>query len=514
MMGRLASTPVRAALLIAAALIAVAAVFLAPAATLARGWLVAFALASGFPLGSLALLMIHRLTGGAWGEAAGPVLRTGALLVPVAALGFIPVALALPALYPWAADPASISASVRDWYLNPTAFLARAAIVLGLWSMLGVVFGLGRGGRLLAGLGLALSAVATVAVAVDWFLSVDPRYVSSAFALLVASRFLVTVLAVVAVIGPPVVGRASAGDIATLMVAGLMACVYLELMSFIVAWYGNLPPKAAWYLARSGAGWSAMAVAALAFTLLALVTLLGRRAGSDTWQGLRVAGLATLAALALETAWLIAPAFADAEAALAAALGGLAVLILVALALWPRGWTAAAMAPSAGSLPSPRQPTAVAAVQHVYDEMWRRPQRAPQVTHHATMPIEDMHEREQLEDPAVENRPVLGSIFGFIALVVVCVVVAYGYVWVELRQRLVLAPVTSPEPRLQLDPSADLQRFEASQGAALEGYAWVDKPGGVARIPIERAMDIIAQRGNAAFDNPLAPAPQRSGALP
>lgn len=52
-----------------------------------------------------------------------------------------------------------------------------------------------------------------------------------------------------------------------------------------------------------------------------------------------------------------------------------------------------------------------------------------------------------------------------------------------------------PDPRLQTDPVLDLKAFRAQEDAKLHGYAWVDKNAGVVRIPIERAMELIAERG-------------------
>src|SRR5262245_1179145 len=52
-----------------------------------------------------------------------------------------------------------------------------------------------------------------------------------------------------------------------------------------------------------------------------------------------------------------------------------------------------------------------------------------------------------------------------------------------------------PEPRLQEDPMADLARMRAEEQAALDGYGWVDREHGVARIPVQRAMEILVQRG-------------------
>jgi hypothetical protein len=52
-----------------------------------------------------------------------------------------------------------------------------------------------------------------------------------------------------------------------------------------------------------------------------------------------------------------------------------------------------------------------------------------------------------------------------------------------------------PAPRLQTDPVADLQELRARDQALLSGYAWVDRDGGVVRLPIERAIDVLAARG-------------------
>jgi hypothetical protein len=52
-----------------------------------------------------------------------------------------------------------------------------------------------------------------------------------------------------------------------------------------------------------------------------------------------------------------------------------------------------------------------------------------------------------------------------------------------------------PEPRLQEHPEEDMRQLRAQEDAILQGYGWVDKGSGVARIPIEEAMKIVVQRG-------------------
>jgi hypothetical protein len=52
-----------------------------------------------------------------------------------------------------------------------------------------------------------------------------------------------------------------------------------------------------------------------------------------------------------------------------------------------------------------------------------------------------------------------------------------------------------PGPRLQAAPIEDLHRFRTLENAFLNGYSWVDRDAGTVRIPIDRAMDLLVQKG-------------------
>jgi hypothetical protein len=52
-----------------------------------------------------------------------------------------------------------------------------------------------------------------------------------------------------------------------------------------------------------------------------------------------------------------------------------------------------------------------------------------------------------------------------------------------------------PGPRLQTNPRQDLIDLRASEAATLNSYGWVDKAGGVVRIPISEAMKLTVERG-------------------
>jgi hypothetical protein len=52
-----------------------------------------------------------------------------------------------------------------------------------------------------------------------------------------------------------------------------------------------------------------------------------------------------------------------------------------------------------------------------------------------------------------------------------------------------------PEPRLQAEPKVELKDLRADEEAILSSYGWVDPNKGIVRIPIDQAIDIVAQKG-------------------
>jgi hypothetical protein len=66
------------------------------------------------------------------------------------------------------------------------------------------------------------------------------------------------------------------------------------------------------------------------------------------------------------------------------------------------------------------------------------------------------------------------------------------------------APTEPPAPRLQAEPIKDLETLRAAEDALLHSYAWIDRERGTVRIPIERAIEIIAAR-TAGTARPSAP---------
>jgi hypothetical protein len=74
----------------------------------------------------------------------------------------------------------------------------------------------------------------------------------------------------------------------------------------------------------------------------------------------------------------------------------------------------------------------------------------------------------------------------------------------ELQKKVAEMTQQFPTPRVQTDDgSQDLADLHLREGLLLEHYSWVDHGQGTVRIPIERAMALVAARGL-----PVAPATQ------
>jgi hypothetical protein len=54
---------------------------------------------------------------------------------------------------------------------------------------------------------------------------------------------------------------------------------------------------------------------------------------------------------------------------------------------------------------------------------------------------------------------------------------------------------TFPSPRLEEDERGQLNGIRLKEEQTLNTYDWIDQNAGTVRIPIDRAMDLIAQRG-------------------
>ncbi|MFL6451648.1 MAG: hypothetical protein ACJ746_28815 [Bryobacteraceae bacterium] len=131
---------------------------------------------------------------------------------------------------------------------------------------------------------------------------------------------------------------------------------------------------------------------------------------------------------------------------------------------------------------------------------------AVEVGHHLSGPkVEPLHEDVHFEPSDINHRRVviggaclLGGMWLTIGLLFFFFVYLKNY---RAEVSPPPLPVTlsratlPPEPRLQNAPEQDLRSFRAAEDWKLAHYYWVDKTKGQVAIPIDQAIQIIAQRG-------------------
>jgi hypothetical protein len=101
------------------------------------------------------------------------------------------------------------------------------------------------------------------------------------------------------------------------------------------------------------------------------------------------------------------------------------------------------------------------------------------------------HERRD-----VSERFIYGAVATMLGLLLVCTAATLWLYPQSRLDRILKLPLPRfPAPALQVDPSADMQRFHREELLRLHSRGWVDQQAGVAHIPIEEAMRQTARDG-------------------
>lgn len=327
---------VLAAMAVLATLALAAGVVLQPAETWA-GVLSAAVFGITTALGGAVFVAIQALSGARWWLPLRrvPLLVARTLPVPALALG-VCLALGLEVLYPWA-RPAAVEASPllqeKLAWLNPPAFMARAALVVTIWLVLigalrlrlreadrpgsAAWTNLARGSAaFLILLGVTLSVASW-----DWLMSLEPEWYSTMYVVYVFAGCLQGgVAAIVLVadglerrgwIAPP--SDSVRHDLGKLLFAFSTFWAYIWFCQLLLVWYSNLPEETVHYATRWDGGWTMFFFLDLAFSwVLPFVVLL------PVATKRRPAALKTIAAVvligrSLDCHVLVAPALGPAQ---------------------------------------------------------------------------------------------------------------------------------------------------------------------------------------------------------
>jgi len=323
----------RASLLVGAgALVATLALAIANPGQFVRSYLVAYVWVFGVALGCFGLMTMHHLSRGAWGLMIRRILEAATRTIPVLSAAFVPIALGMKTLYPWARHGGH-EEGFRAAYLTPNGFIFRALVCFALWSAFAVLLSrmslkqdqtndasLRRKMKTMAAGGLCLHVVLMTSCAIDWLMSLSPAWSSTIYGFYVIVGQAVAALAFIILMSLFLAGRAPLQgrfqpyhfhDYGKLLLAFVMIWAYFGLSQFIIIWSGNLPDETTFYMGRMNGAWRWFSVLLVfAHFVLPFVLLLSRNLKRDKTRLARVAVM-MLVVRWLDVYWLAAPAFSD-----------------------------------------------------------------------------------------------------------------------------------------------------------------------------------------------------------
>lgn len=257
-------------------------------------WLLGFIFWGGIGIGSLGILMLQWLTGGAWGVVIRRILEAGSRTLPIIVILFIPLAVGVytHSFMEWThLPPTDPIMEHRGVYMTTWFWIVRAAIYFAVFALMagllnrwsaqqdqaGDVFGaekiVDKAGRF-SGPMMVIYALVVTFAAVDWMLMLDPHWFSTIWGLLFAIGwalscfcFVVALLAYLIEREPmnAVIGKRHFHDLGKLMLALVMVWTYFNFSQFLIIWAGNLPEETRWYLTRMKGGWGYVGVALILF---------------------------------------------------------------------------------------------------------------------------------------------------------------------------------------------------------------------------------------------------------
>lgn len=251
-----------------------------------RSWLLGFIFWSGLCFGSIGVLMLQYLTGGAWGVVIRRIVEAGSRTLPIVALMFLPLAIGITHLYEWThLPPTEHIMQARGWYMTPSGWIIRSVVYFALFGVMVYLLNkwgaaqdksadyeeasrwLERASRFSGPTMVIYALVVTFAV-VDWVMTLDPHWFSTIWGLLFVAGwalscfcFSVAILAYLSDKAPMnrVLNKRHFHDLGKLILALVMVWAYFNFSQFLIIWSGNIPEETGWYLTRMQGGWGYIA---------------------------------------------------------------------------------------------------------------------------------------------------------------------------------------------------------------------------------------------------------------
>lgn len=292
-----------------------------------ESYLFAFLFCLELTLGSIMILMIYFLTNGKWGAVTRRILEASARTIYLMALLFIPILSGFSNIYPWA-DSSKFSLleyAHKSFYFNSTFFALRSIFYFFAWMLLTYFFTRWlkqKNNKIskLSAFGLIFCGLTISFAAVDWQMSLDPRWRSTIYSLLflIGQAFGAWVFTLICYgifvrisKNATIIPAKAQLDLGNILLTIVMLWAYISFMQYLIIWSGNLPDEVTWFSKRMHNGWEFLMLALFAFLFAApFLALLFRKYKLNSRLMFLLLGIILFFRI-LERFWMIMPSFRE-----------------------------------------------------------------------------------------------------------------------------------------------------------------------------------------------------------
>jgi len=255
-------------------------------ARLFQSYMVAFAYTTLIGLGAFFFVMVQFLTGSAWSVTMRRIMENVMITLPVGLILFIPVAIGLDQIYPWtnqAIVGADAVLKAKSSFLTPNFFITRTVIYFFLWSLwAGSIYHQSTKQDTARSIkqmhiasrwsapGLFLAVAIGTLASYDWLMSLEPKWYSTIFGLVMLSGgglsfFSVVTLVCLAFRRAGIlknsITKEHYHDLGKWLLCMTAFYTYVAFAQYFLIWYSNIPEETVWYRHRMVGAWLPISLA-------------------------------------------------------------------------------------------------------------------------------------------------------------------------------------------------------------------------------------------------------------
>jgi hypothetical protein len=300
----------------------------------AYSYLPAYMFLVSIAIGSLFLIALEYLAGADWSVPFRRIPEFLSSLLPLLFILVIPLLFHMNDLFTWMHREVVSNDNIiqgKTPYLNPVFFIIRVFVILLVWVLFYFKFisnsrkqdslgsqSLTKNSIVFSGIFMPVFAITITFTAVDWLMSIQPRWYSTIFGVYFFSGIVWSSLAAVTYIAiklkengylHPKISTDHYYSLGTLLFAFTVFWSYIAFSQYMLIWYADLPEETFWFLQRWTGDWIVLSITVIVTHFIVPFLALLSFPSKTNPSRLKFIAIWILIAHYIDLYWLIMPGF-------------------------------------------------------------------------------------------------------------------------------------------------------------------------------------------------------------